>query len=139
EISAFGLVGLISLVVDLSIYNALAPHGWLKAKLVSTLVGTTIAYFGNRNLSFSHRARTGLARERSYFFGINFVVLIVSELILALFADPLHFGDGAGAMNVVNLGTIGLGTGFRVWSYKRFVFPHPDAARRHHGGKGRST
>jgi hypothetical protein len=29
-------------------------------------------------------------------------------------------------MNVVNLFTIGLGTIFRFWAYKRFVFRHPD-------------
>jgi hypothetical protein len=29
-------------------------------------------------------------------------------------------------MNVVNLFTIGMGTIFRFWAYKRFVFLHPD-------------
>jgi len=29
-------------------------------------------------------------------------------------------------MNVVNLGTIAIGTIFRFWAYKRFVFLHPD-------------
>ena len=29
-------------------------------------------------------------------------------------------------MNVVNVFTIGLGTIFRFWAYKRFVFRHPD-------------
>ncbi|MGH8860860.1 MAG: GtrA family protein, partial [Jatrophihabitantaceae bacterium] len=86
ELTAFGFVGVISLAIDLSIYNALSPHGWLKAKFVSTIVATTFAYFGNRYLSFSHRARTGVGRETSFFFGINIIVLIVSELVLGLFA-----------------------------------------------------
>lgn len=126
EIAAFGLIGLISLVIDLSIYNALSPHGWLKAKLVSTTVATAFAYFGNRYLSFSHRARTSIGRETSFFFGINAIVLIISELVLGLFAYPLNQRNDHLVMNVVNLGTIALGTVFRFWSYKRFVFLHPD-------------
>jgi putative flippase GtrA len=126
EITAFGAVGFVSLIIDLSIYNALAPHGWLKAKFVSTIVATAFAYFGNRHLSFSHRARTSISRETSFFFGINFIVLIASELVLALFSYPLHFSDDHLVMNVVNLATIALGTLFRFWAYKRFVFLHPD-------------
>ena len=65
----------------------------------------------------------------TFFFGINFVVLIISELVLALFAYPLNQRNDHVVMNVVNLATIGLGTLFRFWSYKRFVFLHPDSVR----------
>jgi putative flippase GtrA len=126
EITAFGAIGLACLVIDLSLYNLLSPIGWLKAKCVSTIVATTVAYFGNRHLSFSHRARTSLARETSFFFAINLITLVVSELILGLFAYPLNQRSDHIVMNVVNLATIGLGTIFRFWSYKRFVFLHPD-------------
>ena len=129
EVAAFGLVGIVSLVIDLSIYNALSPHGWLKAKFVSTIAATAFAYFGNRYLSFSHRARTSIGRETSFFFGINLVVLIISELVLALFSYPLHQSEDHLVMNVVNLATIALGTVFRFWAYKRFVFLHPDSVR----------
>jgi putative flippase GtrA len=126
EITAFGLVGAITLVIDLTLFNLLVHHGPLKAKCVSTVVATTIAYFGNRHLSFSHRARTTIGRETSFFFGINLITLVFSELVLALFAYPLNQRDDHLVMNVVNLGTIGMGTLFRFWSYKRFVFLHPD-------------
>jgi putative flippase GtrA len=126
EISAFGLVGLISLVIDLSLFAWLSPGGALKAKCISTVVATVFAYFGNRYLSFSHRARSSIGRETSFFFGINLIVLVISELIIALFVYPLHYAHGSGVVFVVNLGTIGLGTIFRFWAYKRFVFLHPD-------------
>jgi putative flippase GtrA len=126
EVAAFGGVGLVSLVIDLGIYNLLSPHGWLKAKFVSTIVATMFAYFGNRYLSFSHRARTSIGRETSFFFGINIIVLVVSELVLGLFAYPLNQRNDHVVMNVVNIVTIGLGTIFRFWGYKRFVFLHPD-------------
>jgi putative flippase GtrA len=126
EVTAFGLIGAMSLIIDLGLYNLLASNGWLKAKLVSTVVATMFAYFGNRHLSFSHRARTTLGRETSYFFGINLVTLIFSELILGLFAYPLNQRGDHVVMNIVNLLTIGIGTVFRFWAYKRFVFLHPD-------------
>lgn len=126
EVTAFGLVGLLALVIDLGLYNALSEHGWLKAKCVSTIVATVFAYFGNRYLSFSHRARTSIGRETTFFFAINMVVLAASELVLGLFAYPLDQRDDHVVMNIVNLATIGLGTVFRFWAYKRFVFLHPD-------------
>jgi len=126
EVTAFGAIGLISLVIDLSLFNLLSQHGWLKAKCVSTIVATVFAYFGNRHLSFSHRARTSLGRETSFFFAINMIALVVAELILGLFAYPLNQRNDHVVMNVVNIATIGVGTVFRFWTYKRFVFLHPD-------------
>ena len=131
EITAFGIIGMICLVVDLSLYNALSHHGWLKAKLISTIVATALAYFGNRHLSFSHRARTSLGRETSFFLGINLIVLAFSELVIALFAYPLGQRSDHVVMNLANLGSIGFGTIFRFWGYKRFVFLHPDKIHVH--------
>ena len=75
---------------------------------ISTIVSTTFAYFGNRHLSFSHRARSSLGRETSFFFGINLITLVFSELLIALFVYPLHYEHGSltveeiiGAMNAV--------------------------------------
>ena len=131
EVSAFGLVGALALVIDVGIFTWLAPHGALKAKAASTVVSTTFAYFGNRHLSFSHRARTGIARETSYFFGINLITLVFSEAIIGFFVYVLHYGHGSRMVFLVNLGTIALGTLFRFWSYKRFVFLHPDRVHVH--------
>ena len=89
-------------------------------------MATLFAYFGNRHLSFSHRARTSIGRETSFFFAINMIALVFAELVLALFAYPLDQRDDHLVMNVVNLVTIGIGTVFRFWTYKRFVFQHPD-------------
>lgn len=131
EITAFGAIGAIAMVIDLSIFAWLAPDGALKAKCVSTIVSTLFAYAGNRYLSFSHRARTSIGRETAFFFGINLITLIFSELIIALFVYPLHFGHDSVTVFLVNVGTIGLGTIFRFWAYKRFVFLHPDRVHVH--------
>jgi putative flippase GtrA len=128
EVAAFGAIGALALVIDLGLFSWLAPHGALKAKAISTIVSTTFAYFGNRHLSFSHRARTGVARETSFFFGINLITLVFSELVIGFFVYALHYGHGSRTIFLVNLGTIVIGTIFRFWSYKRFVFLHPDRA-----------
>jgi putative flippase GtrA len=131
EISAFGLIGAVAFVIDIGVFTWLAPHGALKAKFVSTVLSTTFAYVGNRYLSFSHRARTSLGRETAFFFGINAITLVFSLLVIALFVYPLHYAHASFTVKVVNVCTIILGTLFRFWSYKRFVFLHPDKVHAH--------
>jgi putative flippase GtrA len=126
EISAFGFVGAVAFAIDLGVFAWLAPHGAIKAKIVSATLSTTFAYFGNRYLSFSHRARTTIARETLFFFGINAITLVFSAACIALFVYPLHYAHDSKVVFAVNVVTIGLGTLFRFWAYKRFVFLHPD-------------
>ena len=129
EVSAFGVIGAIAFAIDLGVFAWLSPHGAIKANIVSTTLSTTFAYFGNRYLSFSHRARTSLGRETAFFFGINVITLIFSALCIAVFVYPLHYGHGSKTVFIVKIVTIGIGTVFRFWAYKRFVFLHPDRAR----------
>ncbi len=126
ELSAFGAIGIIAFAIDLGLFAVLSDHGAIKAKIISATVSTTFAYFGNRYLSFSHRARTTIGRETMSFFGINLVTLIFSELALALFHYGFGFGHSSVGLLIVNLATIALGTVFRFWAYKKFVFLHPD-------------
>jgi putative flippase GtrA len=126
EIAAFGMVGAVGFVIDLALFNFFFDDGQIVAKSISTTVATAVTYVGNRNLSFSHRARSKLGREAGYFFLINLFALLVALIIIAIFSYPLHFKHHVLVMNVVNLFTIGLGTIFRFWAYKRFVFLHPD-------------
>jgi len=126
ELAAFGVVGAVGFIVDLVLFNFFFDHGQIIAKSISTTVATGVTYVGNRNLSFSHRARSKLAREAGFFFAINLIALLVALIIIGIFSYPLHYKHHVLVMNVVNLFTIGLGTVFRFWAYKRFVFLHPD-------------
>ena len=126
EITAFGMVGAVGFIIDMLLFNLLFDRGQITAKSVSTIVATGVTYVGNRNFSFSHRARSKLGREAGFFFLINLIALLVALVIIAIFSYPLHFKHHVLVMNVVNLFTIGLGTIFRFWAYKRFVFLHPD-------------
>ncbi len=129
EVTAFGAVGVVAFAVDLGLFNLLLPHGTLKAKCASTVVSTLVAYLGNKHLSFSHRVRTGIGRETSYFFGINLFWLAVSEAVLSIVNYPLGYKGDHFVLNIVNLVTIAVGTVFRFWAYKRFVFLHPGRVR----------
>jgi putative flippase GtrA len=125
ELSAFGVVGVINLAVDIGLFNALhfgVGIGPLTSKVISTTVATTSAYFMNRHWSFSHRARTGLAREYMLFFVLNGIALVMGLLVLGLTRYGFGF-QGKFALNVANLVGIAIGTVFRFWSYKRWVFP----------------
>jgi putative flippase GtrA len=126
EITAFGLVGAIGFAIDVTLFNVFFHNGQIIAKTISTVAATTVTYVGNRYFSFSHRARSGIGRETSIFLGINVITLIFSLVVIAIFEYPFHFKHHLFAMNVVNIATIGIGTLFRFWSYKRFVFLHPD-------------
>src|SRR5664279_544631 len=131
ELSAFGAIGAIAFVIDLGLFALLTSHGAVKAKIISATVSTTFAYFGNRYLSFSHRARTTIRRETAFFFGINFITLVFSAACIAATVYWFHYDHASAVVFGVNVVTIGIGTIFRFWAYKRFVFLHPDRVRAH--------
>jgi len=131
QIMKFGVVGLVALVVDVGLFNILRFAGGegplydkpLTAKVISVIVATTVAYIGNRIWTFSDRGRTSYLREYVLFFVLNGVALLItlsclwfSHYALGL-TSPL--ADNISA-NVIGLG---LGTLFRFWSYRKWVFP----------------
>jgi putative flippase GtrA len=128
ELAKFGVIGAIAYGIDVTIFNLLSHNGAgpLTAKTISTIVAATFAYFGNRHWSFTHRARTGIRREYAIF-------IVVSAGGLAIALACLGFGyyvlDQTGPLARNFWGNIvgtGLGTIFRFWAYKKFVFLHPD-------------
>jgi putative flippase GtrA len=125
EISAFGVVGVINLFVDVGLFNLVHFRiglGPTTSNIISTAVATTLSYFGNRHWSFSHRARTGLRREYVLFFVINLIALGISSVVIA-FTYYVVGAHSPFALNVAKFIGIGIGTVFRFWSYKRYVFP----------------
>lgn len=136
ELGKFGVVGAVAYVVDASLYNALliGLH-WetLTAKTAATAVAATVAFIGNRFWTWRHRERSGLAREYGLYFFFNAVGLGIGLACLAI----SHYGLGqiwpvfqtGLADNVSSLGAgMVLGTIFRFWSYRRFVFLAPAVA-----------
>ncbi|MGW5669705.1 GtrA family protein [Micromonospora sp. NPDC003776] len=131
ELSKFATVGGFAFLIDLALFNYLASARHvppLAAKTISTVVAATVAFLGNRFWTWRHRQRAHPAREYALFFFFNAVGLGIAVACLAIsryglgaiwpavFQTPL-------ADNIASfiVGT-GLGTLFRFWSYRRFVF-----------------
>lgn len=129
ELAKFGTVGGIAAVFDIAGSNLLrfgVGLGPLTSKTLSVAVAATIAYLGNRFWTWRHRARQNLAREYFLYFVLNAVGLLIALLVVGFtvyilgLTGPLAYNISA---NVVGLG---LGSLFRFWSYKRWVFLPPE-------------
>lgn len=130
ELGKFGIVGGTAFTVDLVLFNILLSGAGLEpltAKAASTAVATTIAFFGNRFWTWRDGAHTNMARQYTMFFVLNLIGLGIALACLAI----SHYGLGqiwpqlqsplADNIAGVGVGTA-LGTVFRFWSYRRFVF-----------------
>lgn len=134
EVGKFGTVGAVSFAIDLAIFNVLLQAGseTLLAKTVSTVLATTVAFAGNRFWTWRHRAHANMARQYTMFFVLNAVGLGIGLACLAI----SHYGLGqvwpalrsplADNVSGQLVGTA-VGTLFRFWSYRRFVFRAADA------------
>jgi putative flippase GtrA len=125
ELMKFGVVGGFAFVVDIGLFNLLlhATEKPLTSKTISTVVATTVAYAGNRHWTFRRRERSGVRREYTLFFLLNGVGLVIALACLAVSHYLLDF-TGRLADNIAANGVgLALGTAFRFWSYRRWVFP----------------
>ena len=125
EMIKFGVVGIVAFVIDLGLANLLW-HTVLSdkvttAKIISGAVATLFAWFGNRQWTFRHRRSRPAHHEVALFFGVNLVALGISALVLYISHYGLDYTSIL-ADNVATIIGIGLGTLFRFWAYRRFVF-----------------
>jgi putative flippase GtrA len=130
EVGKFGVVGIVSFVVDVTVSNLLLrPVGPFLAATSSMTVAATVAFMGNRFWTWRDRERSGLHREYLLYFAFNLVGLLIGLACVWLSWSLLgHYWPGVfrtrAAYNVAkNLVGMALGTLFRFWSYRRFVFP----------------
>ena len=131
EVAKFGAVGLIALVVDIGLFNLLRYAGGhgpmfdrpISAKIVSVAVATVVAYFGNRYWTFRHRGRTHMSSELFMFFVLNGVGMLISVGCLYLSHYVLGLTSALADNLSANVIGLGLGTLFRFWSYRKWVFP----------------
>lgn len=125
ELSAFGVVGAINFALDVAIFQvmyAVIGADALVAKIVSTSITTTTAYFMHRHWSFSHRARTGIRREYPIFILVNALTLALSLLMIGFVHYTLGQSDTL-ILQLTNVTSIAIGTVVRFTAYKRWVFP----------------
>lgn len=124
ELSKFGLIGLINTGLDFAILNVLhfaLGVGPLTSKCVSTVIAATTSYLMNRHWTFKSRARSGMRREYTLFFLLNLVGLVIGLVCIGVARYGFN-NDSAAAINFANLVGLVIGTAFRFWSYRRWVF-----------------
>jgi putative flippase GtrA len=125
ELSAFGVVGGVSFLIDIGLFQVLYAWvglGAVTAKLLATLVSMTVAYVGHRYWSFSHRSRPGVRKEYVRFTLINGATLLLGLVVVGFVRHGLD-QQSALVLQVANVGSIVVGTLIRYLSYRRWVFP----------------
>jgi len=131
EIGKFGVVGGIAFIVDITLFNiasGVLGMGPLSAKTLSTVIAASVAFVGNRFWTWRHSVRSGLAREYGLYFFFNAVGLGIGLACLGI----SHYGLGSiwpGVFQTLladniaaNIVGVAVGTLFRFWAYRRFVF-----------------
>ncbi len=128
ELFTFLMVGGIGYVVDVAAFNvfrSLEPFRSIDPSVARTLavvIAMVVTYLGNRTYTWRNDAREVRRREIGLFvlfnviaFGFSVVTLVVSHDLLGMTS---RLADNISA-NVVGMA---LGTAFRFWTYRRFVF-----------------
>ena len=129
EIAKFGVVGFLAFLITVIGANVLHSGmglGPLTSVTIATVAATIFSFLGNRHWTFKHRKGHGLGRESVLFFFFNGIGL----LIQLAFVSAVHYGLGLTSpfwYNVANISGIIVGTIFRLYTYRRWVFTTPDA------------
>jgi putative flippase GtrA len=124
EGAKFLIVGAIGIGVTNLVFIPLhGPLGLgpLTSVTIATIAATTVTFLGNRYWSFRHREGAGTAREGATFFMLNGVGLLIQYAVLGFSNYALGLTTKIENVIAVNIG-IGLGTLFRFWSYRKWVW-----------------
>lgn len=132
EAARFGAVGLAGLVVDLALFNVLRFGGGegplydkpLTAKALSVIAATVVTFLGNRHWTYRHRPRRSAMGGYVLFFFLNAVGMAIALACLFTSHYVLDLRSALADNISANVIGLGLGTLFRFWSYRRWVFPH---------------
>jgi putative flippase GtrA len=136
QIARFGTVGLLGLVIDIALFNALrltvlAPEavaeGPVIAKVISTSVAIALNWLGSRYWTFRLEHRRPAARE-----AVEFAIVSVGGMLIAIGCLVVsHYVLGFTSVLADNIATnvvgLALGSAFRFALYRWWVF-HPARA-----------
>jgi len=117
----FLVIGAIGFIVTFGVANALHPIGKYKAITVATIMATVITYLGNRYWTFRHREGKGTTRDSTMFFVLNGIGLLIYYGCIGLI-DLAGLGHSVAWYNIALVVGTGLGTLFRFWSYRKWIW-----------------
>ena len=124
EVVKFGAVGGAGVLVNLLVFN-LVRHVTdlhvVRASIVATVVAIAFNYLGFRYFTYRDRDKSRRTREMSLFLLFSAVGLVIENGVL--YTATYGFGwDSPLQSNIFKFLGIGIGTLFRFWSYKKWVF-----------------
>jgi putative flippase GtrA len=124
EIAKFGAVGALGTVVNFGVSNLLwhlTSLQAVRANVIATVVAIGVNYLGFRYFTYRDRDKSARTRELTLFLAFSAVGLVIENGIL--YAAIYGFGwDSSLQRNILQVVGIGLGTLFRFWSYRSWVF-----------------
>jgi putative flippase GtrA len=127
ELVKFGIVGGLGTIIDLggaAVLHSAYHEGPLESKALSITAATIFTYFGSRFWTFRHRENQPVHREAVLFVALNVVGLIIAEVVIAATTYGLGLA-GPLAYNAASFVGTGLGTIFRWYAYRKWVFLAP--------------
>jgi putative flippase GtrA len=127
ELAKFGVVGSIGAIVDLGGSGALygtAHLGPLTSKAIAVSAACVVTYAGSRFWTFRHRENQALLRELVLFIVLNAIGLLIAEGVIAITAYSFGARNQL-AYNAASIIGTGLGTIFRFFAYRKWVFLAP--------------
>jgi putative flippase GtrA len=133
EGAKFLVVGAVGTVVTFAIANALNGIGKYWAVTIATIVATVVTFLGNRFWSFKHRQGQGTTRETAVFLVLNGIGLLIYYGCIFLVQDAAGLSGKLWYNFALVVGT-GLGTLFRFWSYRKWVWTAPGSEPLHSDG-----
>jgi len=128
EVVKFGIIGGLNVVVNAAVFNLLLllpvfANGELKAKVLATAVAIVSSYFMNRHWTYRDRDKSAVHREFILFVGFNLAGLAIELAVMGITKYWLGMTDRL-ALNVALFIGLALGTVFRFFTYRTFVFLH---------------
>ena len=144
ELVKFGIVGGLGTIIDLggaAVLRSVYHVGPLESKALSITAATIFTYLGSRFWTFRHRDNQPVHREALLFVALNVVGLILAELVIAGITYGLGL-KGPLAYNAASFIGTGLGTVFRWYAYRKWIFlapaqqPHPQPQAAFAAGAG---
>lgn len=129
----FGVVGLIGLVIDVALFNALrlgmfGADGWAQsaigAKTISTSVAIVFNWLGNRYWTFRKHRRRNYLREFAEYVIVSLGGMAISLGCLWISHHALGLTNLVADNISSNVIGLGLGTAFRFVLYRYWVYGH---------------
>jgi len=123
----FLVTGAVGKLITFGVAKALHGIGRYKAVTIATILATAFTYLGNRHWSFRHRQGQGTVRDSSVFFVLNGIGLLIYYGCIGL-TDLAGLGKSKLWYNVALVVGTALGTLFRFWSYRKWVWVAKDVS-----------